>query len=118
MALPKIFSTIFKKEPPAQSNYLSLLLTPETVLACIWAFSQTDSINVLGFSKKSYGNVENLVGYSLITGAELATKFREEIERFNSQGLTIKEGEEVTNLSGQDGDFEVQTNAGKYRKRD
>jgi len=63
------------------------------------------------------GNVENLVGYSLITGAELATKFREEIERFNSQGLTIKEGEEVTNLSGQDGDFEVQTNAGKYRSK-
>lgn len=59
------------------------------------------------------GDIENYLGFSLITGAELATKFREEVEKFKDNGISVLEGEEVIELSGTDPDFIVKTSSGK-----
>lgn len=58
------------------------------------------------------GDIENYLGFSLISGAELAAKFREDIEKFKDDGITLKEGEEVTSLEGRDPDFIVKTDQG------
>lgn len=58
------------------------------------------------------GEVENYPGFTMITGAELARKFREELAAFENKGLWIKEGFEVTDLSGQEPEFNVRTSDG------
>ncbi len=59
------------------------------------------------------GDVENYPGFTMITGADLARKFKEELLRFENQGLWIKEGVEVTNLSGASPEFTVTTAEGE-----
>lgn len=55
------------------------------------------------------GDVENYPGFTMITGADLAKKFKEELMNFENDGLWIKEGVEVVDLSGADPDFLVKT---------
>ncbi len=55
------------------------------------------------------GDVENYPGFTMITGADLAKQFRQELMTFENMGLWIKEGVEVTDLSGADPDFVVKT---------
>lgn len=55
------------------------------------------------------GDVENYPGFTLITGADLAKKFRQELINFENHGLWIKEGIEVVDLAGADPDFSVKT---------
>ncbi len=55
------------------------------------------------------GDVENYPGFTMITGSDLARKFREELMNFENRGLWIKEGAEVVDLSGADSDFLVKT---------
>lgn len=59
------------------------------------------------------GDVENYPGFTLITGADLAKKFREELINFENHGLWIKEGVEVVDLAGADPDFSVKTSEGQ-----
>lgn len=54
------------------------------------------------------GSVENYLGFTLISGAELANKFREDVERFKSDDLQIKEAAAVS-LTGSLGKFKVET---------
>lgn len=62
------------------------------------------------------GDVENYPGFTMITGADLAAKFRAELLAFEGKGLWVKEEAEVTDLSGADPDFLVSTADGsKYR---
>lgn len=58
------------------------------------------------------GDVENYPGFSLISGTDLAKKFREELSVFENKGLWIKEGVEVTDLSGADPNFLIKTSNG------
>lgn len=58
------------------------------------------------------GDVENYPGFTMITGADLAKKFREELMNFEGNGLWVKEGIEVVNLEGADPDFIVKTSEG------
>lgn len=59
------------------------------------------------------GDVENYPGFTMITGSDLAKKFREELMNFENQGLWVKEGLEVIDLSGADPDFIVKTSDGE-----
>lgn len=62
------------------------------------------------------GDVENYPGFTVITGADLATKFKAELLAFEGKGLWVKEGVEVTDISGSDYNFLVSTADGsKYR---
>lgn len=64
------------------------------------------------------GDIENYPGFTMITGSELAGKFREELMSFENQGLWVKEGVEVVDLSGKDPDFTVKTaDGGQYHGR-
>lgn len=67
------------------------------------------------------GDIENYPGFTMITGADLAKKFREDLMNFENRrglfsgennGLWIKEGVEVSELSGADPDFVVNTSDG------
>lgn len=59
------------------------------------------------------GDVENYPGFTMITGADLARKFKEDLLNFENKGLWIKEGVEVVDLSGADPDFTVKTSDGR-----
>lgn len=55
------------------------------------------------------GDIENYLGFTMITGADLAKKFKQELMNFENEGLWVKEGVEVIGLSGADPDFIVKT---------
>ena len=58
------------------------------------------------------GDIENYPGFTMINGADLAKKFKEDLLNFENKGLWIKEGVEVVDLSGADPDFTVKTSDG------
>ncbi len=57
------------------------------------------------------GNVENYLGFTMITGWELAQKFREHIEKFEHGN--ILEGVAVTNITGSEGNWCVLASNGQ-----
>ncbi len=59
------------------------------------------------------GDIENYPGYSMISGEELARKFKAELLSFEGKGLWVKEGVEVIDISGVSPDFLVKTADGK-----
>ena len=59
------------------------------------------------------GDVENYPGFTMITGADLAKKFKAELLAFDSKGLWVKEGVEVTALYGADPSFTITTSDGR-----
>ena len=92
---PQIFDTIIIGAGPAG------------VTAAIYAVRKSLKTLVIakaiGGQAALSGDVENYPGFTMITGADLASKFREEIKRFQGEGLWIKEGVEVSDLEN-DGD--------------
>lgn len=66
------------------------------------------------------GDVENYPGFTMITGADLAKRFRLDLLTFEGKGLWVKEGVEVTDLSrsekftssGSNPNFVVKTSEG------
>lgn len=73
---------------------------------------------IIGGQAALSGDVENYPGFTMITGADLARKFREDLMNFENKGLWIKEGVEVTDLSGADPDFIAKTaDGGQYHGR-
>lgn len=86
------------------------------ITAAIYAVRKNLKVLVLtkniGGQTALSGEVENYPGFTMITGAELARRFREEILNFENKGLWIKEGIEVTDLSGADPDFIITTSDG------
>ncbi|MBI3486498.1 FAD-dependent oxidoreductase, partial [Candidatus Daviesbacteria bacterium] len=63
------------------------------------------------------GDVENYLGFSIITGADLASKFRENVERFKGDGIWIKEGVLVKSVEGTEGNFIVKTESNEYHSK-
>lgn len=57
-------------------------------------------------------NIENYLGFTPLKGIDLVNKFREDVERFESRGLILKEGEEVVDISGAFPNFKVKTKQG------
>ena len=53
-----IFTKILKKDSPGQ-NYLSLVVTPDRVVACIWVLN-FDQVEFLGFGQKSITDINSL----------------------------------------------------------
>ena len=60
------------------------------------------------------GDVENYTGYQLVTGAELVSKFEEQMRKYNSD---LKENEEVKSVRRGKGVISVETTKGKYETR-
>lgn len=106
MDLPQIFDTIIIGAGPAG------------ISAAIYAVRKNLKVLVIskdiGGQAAISGDIENYLGFSLITGADLAKKFKEELLNFENQGLWVKEGIEVTEISGADPDFIVKTSEGEY----
>lgn len=94
---------------------------PAGITATIYAVRK--SLKVLLISKDiggqaaRSGEIDNYPGFTVISGADLATKFKEEVERFQGEGLWIKEGVEATNVEGEENNFTIKTNSGKYRSK-
>lgn len=61
------------------------------------------------------GDIENYLGFTMITGAELAKKFREELQAFAGEGLILKEGVQVTGYRGVEDNFTVHTTEGDFK---
>ncbi len=103
--LPDIFDTIIIGAGPAG------------ITAAIYAVRKNLSVCVLskevGGQAALSGDIENYPGFSLITGADLAKKFREELATFEGKGLWLIEGVEVIDLSGADPNFNVKTSDNK-----
>jgi len=65
MASFNLLGNFFNRSLPKVSNYLSLTLTKDKVLATIWSF-EGENIQILGFAHKTFANVENLVHQAAI----------------------------------------------------
>ena len=61
MQVPSILGRFFKKESAESGNYLSLTLTPNKVLACIWTFNLQNEVEILGFDQREFTNVDSLI---------------------------------------------------------
>lgn len=101
---PEIFDTIIIGAGPAG------------ITAAIYAVRKNLKVLVLtkdiGGQAALSGDIENYPGFTMITGGDLAKKFREELTTFENKGLWIKEGVEVTSLTGADPNFVVTTSDG------
>lgn len=74
MALTDVFTKFLKKPPKEDANFLSLTLTVDRVLATIWALDG-ERVETLGFSKKSFQNINSIVHQAAVaidTAAEKA----------------------------------------------
>ena len=60
MQVPSTLGRFFKKKSPELNNYLSLTLTPNEVLACIWTFNPQNEVEILGFGQREFTNVDSL----------------------------------------------------------
>lgn len=102
--LPEIFDTIIIGGGPAG------------ITAAIYAVRKNLKVLMLtkdiGGQAALSGDIENYPGFTMITGVDLANKFREELAVFENKGLWVKEGAEVTDLSGADPQFSVKTSDG------
>lgn len=91
---------------------------PAGLTAAIYAARK--KLNTLVLAKDVGGQaalsweVENYLGYNLISGAELVMKFREHVEKF---GVEFREGAEVNSLVKKDGSFEVSVGDGKFQAK-
>ncbi len=87
------------------------------ITAAIYAVRKNLKVLVLtkniGGQAALSGDIENYPGFSLISGTDLAKKFREELMNFENNGIWIKEGVEVVDLTGADPDFIVTTAGNK-----
>ncbi len=104
-SLPQIFDTIIIGAGPAG------------ITAAIYAARKNLRVMVLtkdiGGQAALSGDIENYPGFTVISGEVLASKFREDLQIFESnQSLFLKEGVEVVNISGADPDFIVTTSDG------
>ncbi|MBI3282681.1 hypothetical protein HYZ70_01220 [Candidatus Curtissbacteria bacterium] len=66
MALPSILGTFFKKGPAPPTNYLSLVLAPDRVLATIWTF-ENEELKTLGYGHKTLASEDILIHQAAIT---------------------------------------------------
>lgn len=80
MAFLDLIGTIVKKEVPKDESFLSLALTPEKVLASIWTFDGK-SVQVLGFSKKSFSNVQSTVHQAAVAIDSAAEKAKSDVSK-------------------------------------
>ncbi len=90
---------------------------PAGITAAIYAVRKNLKVLMLtkniGGQAALSGDIENYPGFTMITGADLAEQFRQELMIFENQGLWVKEGVEVVSLEGADPDFSVKTSEEK-----
>lgn len=60
MSLLSLFGKFFKKNHQGQSNYLSLVITLDRVIALIWTFEE-EQVKTLGFDRKNLVNIDHLL---------------------------------------------------------
>ena len=86
---------------------------PAGIAAAIYAVRKNLKVLVLtkdiGGQAALSGDIENYPGFTVITGEQLAKQFRLELINFEDNGLWVKEGVEVIDLSGADPKFSVKT---------
>ncbi|MCR4324596.1 MAG: baseplate J/gp47 family protein [Candidatus Curtissbacteria bacterium] len=61
----KVLGNLLKRDNSQEENYLSLVLTPDRILASIWKFKE-DEIMTLGFGQKNFQSQEVLVHQAAI----------------------------------------------------
>lgn len=61
MGVTDVFGKLLKREPAEGTNYLSLTLTSDKILASIWRLENSSEINVVGFSEKDFHSVDSLI---------------------------------------------------------
>lgn len=90
---------------------------PAGIAAAIYAVRKNLKVLILtkavGGQAAASSEVENYPGFTMITGRDLAEQFRMELLNFENNGIWLKEGVEVVNLSGADPDFIVETSDGQ-----
>lgn len=65
MPFPNILGTFLKKGPSAITNYLSLVIAPDRILASIWTF-ENEQVKTLGYGHKSLASEDVLISQAAI----------------------------------------------------
>ena len=80
MVLTDIFSRFLKKETPQETNFLSLSIAPDRVLASVWAL-EGEKVEVLGFARKSFQNVDSIIHQSAVAIDDAAEKAKSDVSQ-------------------------------------
>lgn len=110
MVEPELFDVVIIGAGPAGSS------------AAIYAVRKSLKVLVvtktIGGQAAQSGDVENYLGFTMISGADLAMKFREDLKRFENDGIWLKEGVDVSAIEGFENNYVVKTaQGGAYRGR-
>jgi alkyl hydroperoxide reductase subunit F len=106
---------------PQQFDVIIIGAGPAGLSAAVYAVRKALKVLVIskdigGQAAKS-GDVENYLGFSMIKGADLMVKFKEDVEQFQGEGLWLKEGVEVTGVEGEESNFTVKAGTNEYHGR-
>lgn len=114
-----------KRTEPQLFDTIIIGAGPAGISAAIYAVRKSLKVLVVaknvGGQAVLSGDIENLIGFTMITGSDLAKRFREELERFKGEnvpggdaGIWLKEGVDVTSIEGLEGNFAVKTSSSVY----
>jgi len=91
---------------------------PAGITASVYAARKKMSILVItkdiGGQAAWSGDIENYTGYQFISGPELASKFEEHMRKYE---ITLKENEEVKEISKKDDSVFIKSNKGVYEAK-
>ncbi|MEK7580748.1 MAG: hypothetical protein AAB512_00550 [Patescibacteria group bacterium] len=65
MGVLDLFTNSFKKRSPGETNYLSLTLTPEKILASAWQL-KGDNLDFKGFASKHFHSIDSLINEAAV----------------------------------------------------
>jgi len=98
---------LFKKESLEAANRLSLTLTVDRVLACIWTFDQ-DQVKFLGYGQKRFANIDSLIHQTALAIDTAGEQAKSDISKtvfglshnwFEDGELSIESSKILKNLS-------------------
>ena len=101
MGLLGIIGKPFKKESGASENYLSLSLTPNKILVCIWTFNLQNEVEILGYSHRAFTNTDNLIHQTAAAIDAAAEQARSDVSQtvFGLSHHWFKDGEPTAETS-------------------
>jgi len=100
MRLPSFFANKSKKTQEQESNYLTLTLTPDEILAAIWAFNE-EQLEVIGFDKRAFTSIDSLVHQAAVTIDKAASLAQSDVSKvtFGLSHYWLENGELTKEIS-------------------
>ncbi len=75
-----LLGNFFKKQTPQETNYLSLTITSDQILATIWQL-EGKTLKFIGHSEKGFHNIDSLIHETAVVIDDAATKVKNDVSQ-------------------------------------